>query len=398
MPTKKKRFLAALVTLITLCILCSVVAVVFGPGLVVPGASKKTGTANILVYEDINGNGKQDSTERPLANAFIVVQSNLHGTFTRQTHLSNANGEAAVNLTYTHYFDVGVLPPCGYNPTTPTSLSAAGAWPFSTQSFGFKPKNPNPPMSSNSLYFQLWHDANGDGLNQAEDSPLKGVAFVLVPPLDQSYRYAGFDEDDLALTTDDLGRVSLDVGNFCGDLWLEQPEGWLTTMTNLESNQNDDMLRITTHEGRTDIDWGMHPEKSIITPIPPGHRFEFGFGGAYHPEGFGAWHVSLTSRGVFSVSHQVGDEIEYFDPVTLSRAENRPLWGAILAANIPNLPATFQRPGIPDETAYTFTLYDGRETHTVEMWVDEAKEYPGVPALVELLWEMVEVHTGRKMK
>jgi hypothetical protein len=146
MNPKKKWTLIAVIILAAACILCALFSLVSGPELVMPGATtKKNVTANILVFEDLNGDGQQNNNEGPLANALIVAHSNIHGGFTRQTRLSDANGKATVSVTYTHYFDVGVLPPCGYTATTPNSLSVTKAGSFATQRFGFQPQSPAPP-------------------------------------------------------------------------------------------------------------------------------------------------------------------------------------------------------------------------------------------------------------
>jgi len=127
-------------------------------------------------------------------------------------------------------------------------------------------------------------------------------------------------------------------------------------------------------------------------------RFEFSYGGAYHPDGFGAWHITLDENGDFSVAHNISGEITEYGPFTLSEAENDEIWALIDAANIPNLPETFQRPGIPDETAYTFSLTAGSNTHTVEMWVGDADQYAGVRPLVEQFWRLTESYAGQKIE
>ncbi len=396
MSRPKKWLLIVIITLATTFILFSLIS---GPKLIMPGATtKKNVTANIFVFEDLNGDGQQNNNEGPLPNALIVAHSNIHGGFTRQTRLSDTNGKATVSVTYTHYFDVGVLPPCGYIATTPNSLSVTKAGPFAIQRFGFQAQSKNPPTSINSLHFKLWFDINRDGQQQADEPPLPDMTLALIPPLDISYKHYGFDDDSLVLTTDETGQATLDVGNFCGKIWLKQPKEWRTTMTTPDSLQNDDQLGFTTQAGQTDITWGLYSAKALITPVPIGHRFDFSFGGAYHPDGMGEWRVSLRSSGRFSVSHQIGDVTDSYGPVTLTRSENKAVWAAILAADTPGLPPTFQRPGIPDETAYTFSLYDGDNTHRAEMWVDDAQQYEGVPPLVELIGKLVAAHTGKKME
>ena len=45
-----------------------------------------------------------------------------------------------------------------------------------------------------------------------------------------------------------------------------------------------------------------------------------------------------------------------------------------------------------------FSLTDGNNVHTAEMWVDDTSQYVGVLALVEKLWKLTEAYTGQKME
>ena len=76
--------------------------------------------------------------------------------------------------------------------------------------------------------------------------------------------------------------------------------------------------------------------------------------------------------------------------------EVQELWSLVAAAEIESLPRTFERPGVPDETAYEFSLHTINEVYLVEMWVDDAENYPNVQALVERMIELMETYTGQK--
>jgi hypothetical protein len=86
---------------------------------VVPGAETHVdATAAIFVFEDVDGNGRQDNNEPPLANSLVVATANIHGTFYQYAALTDENGRATIRADYTHFFDIGVAAPCGYTATT----------------------------------------------------------------------------------------------------------------------------------------------------------------------------------------------------------------------------------------------------------------------------------------
>ena len=68
----------------------------------------------------------------------------------------------------------------------------------------------------------------------------------------------------------------------------------------------------------------------------------------------------------------------------------------VAAADIVSLPRTFERPGVPDETAYEFSLHTVDQVYLSEMWVDDAKNYPDVQALVVRMIELMETYTGQQ--
>ena len=102
----------------------------------------------------------------------VLAKTNVHGWFSQSSALTNEKGEATIQAEYTHYFDVRVLPPCGHTPTTPVVQSAVGSGPFAKQVFGFQPMPELGQSGAGLLTFQLWQDANLDGIWQEEERPL----------------------------------------------------------------------------------------------------------------------------------------------------------------------------------------------------------------------------------
>lgn len=131
-------------------------------------------------------------------------------------------------------------------------------------------------------------------------------------------------------------------------------------------------------------------------PRPSENRvFEFSSGGAHHPQGFGEWRVSLDATGAFSITHNIRDEVKDYGTFTLTERENTELWELVQAANIEGLESS-QRPGVPDEVKYTFALRDGTQAHSVEIWINDARENDKIIALVDHIATLIEAYTGQK--
>ncbi|MBN1881471.1 MAG: hypothetical protein JW885_04795 [Deltaproteobacteria bacterium] len=121
----------------------------------------------------------------------------------------------------------------------------------------------------------------------------------------------------------------------------------------------------------------------------------FDSGGAYHIQGLGAWRALLTGDGVLSISHETaGDVVDYGD-FTLTNDEAARLWDAVTALDIPSM-SPEDRPGVPDEVRYTFILEDGENTHDVSVWINDARDMPGMDEFLTLLSDLIETYTGEK--
>ena len=68
----------------------------------------------------------------------------------------------------------------------------------------------------------------------------------------------------------------------------------------------------------------------------------------------GQWIIHLDAAGMFAAWNNVYDETTAYGPYTLEGEVAQELWTLISTANIEKLPRTFERPGVPDETAYSF--------------------------------------------
>jgi len=362
---------------------------------IAPGAEKTQGvTASIQVFEDTDGDGKQSKGEMPIPGALVVAVTNVHGTFTQHAALTDEEGKASFDADYTHYFDIRAVTPCGYTRTTPETLSAAGKSSLSKYSFGFKPATgTSPKPASTSLRFQVWQDINRDGIRQENEPPLGGVRLDFTPALGTSPRpnqkhLVGFlDENELFAETNDMGEAVLEVGNACGAMQVAPIYDWGTTGFGPTGEHDENGAITFQYDAQSAVfEWGVSRYEA----------FHLTVGEAHHPEGMGQWVFFLNTTGGLTIRHNVYDESTKYGPYFLSDQETQELWTLISAANIESLPRTFERPGQPDETAYTFDLHTINDVYIVEMWVDDAKEIPELQALVDQLIYLLEAYTGQK--
>ncbi len=365
------------------------------PRQIMPGAERKDSvTAKIVVFEDLNGNGKQDKGEAPIPNTLIVSTSNIHGSFSQYTAYTDKYGKAEISTTYTHIFEITALTPCGYVRTTPEILSASEGSLFTKYHFGFQSvEGGEAQLAENSLHFQLWQDINKDGLRQEGEPPLRGAILTFAPALDilpppfDLDQVAAFYNNDLLIDTDEAGNAILNVGNACGTMRVASIDGWETTVFRpTEQEIESGEFTIDYNADHSDFNWGLSQYESLSLYS----------GNADHPEGMGEWVFFLHSPDALSIRHNLFDESTEYGPYTLTDDEQQAIWVLISSAKIETLPRTFERPGIPDETAYSFSLHTVNDVYLIDMWADDAELYPGVAPLVEELFALLEKYTGEK--
>ena len=123
--------------------------------------------------------------------------------------------------------------------------------------------------------------------------------------------------------------------------------------------------------------------------------FTFDSGGAYHIQNLGAWLVVLTGDGILSLSHDTRGDVTDYGDFTLTDDEAERLWDAVSALDVPGM-SPDDRPGVPDEVRYTFILEDGGKTDEVLIWINDARDKPGMDEFLTLLAEIIEKYTGEK--
>ena len=216
-------------------------------GVPAPGSqTRKDAAANIQVFEDANRNGKMDSGEPALPDVLIAARSNIHGTMTYTAQLTDADGKTSISTTYTHFFDLFAISPCGYESTTENSIEAKRR-----NEFGFAPVNPQAGIAD--LYILLWHDENQDGEYQSGEMPFAGEILYIDPGLPWGYD-ADIPLGQLFAQTDSGGEAAVVLGNICGELTVKIPDDW--QLPNAEDGQH---YTITYQLGRTNIFLGVVP-------------------------------------------------------------------------------------------------------------------------------------------
>lgn len=245
----RRRFAGALIVL-----------VLVGCAAPVGGQSAVTVTRTVIAFEDTNANGSLDDGEARLPDVLILSDSNIHGTFERQARPTDAQGQVTITTTYTHYFDLRGVPPCGYTPTTPSKVSATRG--RDEVLFGFAPQSPQPGTAT--VRFHLWDDQNANGVQDEGEPPVSGewiAADVVLPevlPSGSAPIPSYGQTNELAQQTDSEGRAEITLANSCGTIRLLAPydTGWYTVSTQPPSSEPGDLL-FEYGIGETTIEWAL---------------------------------------------------------------------------------------------------------------------------------------------
>ena len=183
-----------------------------------------TKEVNVLVttFVDENGNGILPETHTPLPNTLVMAKWNVHGVMFRNVELTDENGLAKFSVGYTHLFEVGVIPPCGYYSTTPLYYDMTVA---DRAEFGFWPANPDDRLSH--VKVLAWKDLNSNGTRDLQEEIINeniGVTFNI--PLGTVGNVFGGDN---FIQASENGWFDINLGNSCGTIYLQWLKGALAT-------------------------------------------------------------------------------------------------------------------------------------------------------------------------
>jgi hypothetical protein len=214
--------------------------------------------AEVVAFEDADGDGNMDRGEAPIPDTLVVGEFNIHGSFRRSGALTGEDGTAVIEAEYTHFFKIMVVPPCGASATTPSSLDATEGKPLR---FGFAPQ---PQRASSRFQFTLWEDRDGNGV-QENGEGLLGSFNLYADPLADSAPNSALYFGSLAVQTDETGRAALDLGNACGNLLVPPLAGWSVTSVIPEPASSAGGLWFHYNAGVAEVTLGLYP---IPTPTP----------------------------------------------------------------------------------------------------------------------------------
>ena len=123
----------------------------------------------------------------------------------REVKLTDQNGQADFSASYTHFFDVSVLPPCGYYPTSALFRDVTG---IGKAEFGFWPVDPEEQLAR--VRVLLWKDLNSDGKREPGEEVVNQKATLM-------FKAPGGADSNVYL------------GNSCGTVYVLLLESNITT-------------------------------------------------------------------------------------------------------------------------------------------------------------------------
>lgn len=140
---------------------------------------------------------------------------------------------------------------------------------------------------------------------------------------------------------------------------------------------------------------GTSAKKSGGSSAGASQVFEYSSGGANHPGGQGEWRVRLTSGGLFTVTHVVGERATVLGSFFLTKDETDRLWQLISDADIGRQESS-ARLGIPDEPKHTFTLRGKEAGRSVAIWANDLDKQKPLAAVRDEIRKLIEAYTGKK--
>jgi len=225
-----------------------------GPG----SATVKDARLTVTTFVDEIGKGNLPETYPPLPNTLVIAKWNQHGGMFREVKLTDENGQAEFSVAYTHFFDVSVIPPCGYFSTSALFRDVTGT---EKAEFGFWPADPGDQLSR--VRVLVWKDLNSDGRRDPQEGVVDGKASIM-------FKTPGgadgnpYDQDNFLGESDD-GWFDINLGNSCGTIFLLLLDSALTTHSVSEPGKVSDAgahgrilypsIEIPYNPGETTVYW-----------------------------------------------------------------------------------------------------------------------------------------------
>ncbi len=178
-----------------------------------PSPALTDAKATVTTFVDESGSGTMPESYSPLPNTLVVATWNVHGTMNREVKFTDSDGHADFLVSYTHFFDVSVFPPCGYYSTSSLHRDMTGT---EKANFGFW--QADPADGSATVKVLLWKDldANGTRDPQEEVTDEKISVMFKTPGGTNGNPY---DTDNFVQDSTD-GWLNIPLGNSCGTIYL----------------------------------------------------------------------------------------------------------------------------------------------------------------------------------
>lgn len=215
------------------------------------------------VWNDVNADGVQDAWELPLPGVVLTLTGDLNADNILDTLTTTTNAGGGYWFshlpagTFTVTVDTATLPAGLDNPTydldsgtvSPDSqavVTLTGAPNFDVD-FGYR--------AQGAIGDYVWHDANGDGVQDASETPLAGVVLVLTGDLNGDGT-----ADTLTTTTSVTGYYQfsgLPAGAFTITVDATTlPPGMSPTAGPQSAGSNQSVVSLAPSESRQDVDFG----------------------------------------------------------------------------------------------------------------------------------------------
>ncbi len=215
-----------------------------------PGVTTKD--VSVTTFVDESGKGILPETYKPLPNTVIVAKWNRHGGMYREVKLTDQNGQVNFSVGYTHFFDVSVVPPCGYYSTTSIFRDMTNA---EKTEFGFWPATPHNRLSR--VKVLAWTDLNSNGTRDPQEEVIDGKVTVTFKTPGEAEGNV-FDEDNFVKESDN-GWFDINLGNSCGTIYVL----WLNDALATNSVSEPGIIRDDEH-GNNAIEIPYNPGETII--------------------------------------------------------------------------------------------------------------------------------------
>ena len=169
--------------------------------------------ATITTYVDENGNGTLPESYSPLPNTLVIATWNQHGAMYREVKLTDQNGRVDFSVSYTHFFDVSVFPPCGYYSTSPLHRNMKGE---EKADFGFWQADPADGLAT--VKVLLWKDLNANGTRDPQEE-IRHEKISVMFKIPNGTNGNPYDTDNFVQNSAD-GWFNIPLGNSCGTIYL----------------------------------------------------------------------------------------------------------------------------------------------------------------------------------